>query len=73
MCLLLLVSGVFCPHVADEIIRFIIEGADCLVDRHFGKTLGDLDVEILDPCTLVPNGPGPGKYLCNLCKNYFDG
>jgi hypothetical protein len=38
------VSEVFCPNVADEIIRFIIEGADCLVDRHFGKTLGDLDV-----------------------------
>ena len=36
-------------YTPDEIVRFMIESADHLVYKHFGKTLGDKGVEILDP------------------------
>ncbi len=50
-------------YTPDEIVRFMIEGADYLLDKHFGKTLGDLGVEILDPAT------GTGTFLTELIEH----
>ncbi len=36
-------------YTPNEIVKFIIEGADWLLHKHFGKTLADKNVEILDP------------------------
>ncbi len=47
-------------YTPDEIVRFMIEGADHLVFRHFGLTLGDQGVEILDPVV------GTGTYVTEL-------
>ena len=47
-------------YTPDEIVRFKIEAADTLVFRHFGKTLGDTGVEILDPVV------GTGTYVTEL-------
>jgi predicted helicase len=49
-------------YTPDEIVRFMIEGADHLVDKHFDKTLGDPYVEILDPCT------GTGTFITELIE-----
>ena len=49
-------------YTPDEIVRFMIEGADCLVDKYFGKTLGDPYVEILDPAT------GTGTFITELIE-----
>jgi type I restriction-modification system DNA methylase subunit len=49
-------------YTPDEIVRFMIEGADCLVFKHFGKTLGDKDVQILDPAT------GTGTFITELIE-----
>ena len=38
-------------YTPNEIVRFMIEAADHLCHQHFGKTLGDKGVEILDPAT----------------------
>lgn len=40
----------------------MIEGADWLCDKHFGKRLIDEGVEILDPAT------GTGTYICELIE-----
>lgn len=53
-------------YTPNEIVRFMIEGADWLVDKHFGKRLIDEGVEILDPAT------GTGTYICELIE-YFRG
>ena len=42
----------------------MIEGADWLCHRHFGKTLIDHDVEILDPAT------GTGTFVCELIEHF---
>lgn len=44
----------------------MIEGADWLCDKHFGKRLIDEGVEILDPAT------GTGTYICELIE-FFRG
>jgi predicted helicase len=49
-------------YTPDEIVRFMIEGADHLVDQYFGKTLGDPYVEILDPAT------GTGTFITELIE-----
>ncbi|OGN76487.1 MAG: DNA methyltransferase [Chloroflexi bacterium GWB2_49_20] len=49
-------------YTPDEIVRFMIESADHLVDKHFGKTLGDKGVEILDPAT------GTGTFITELIE-----
>ena len=49
-------------YTPDEIVRFMIESADYLVDKHFGKTLGDKGVEILDPAT------GTGTFITELIE-----
>ena len=47
-------------YTPDEIVRFKIEAVDYLVFKHFGKTLGDQGVEILDPVV------GTGTYVTEL-------
>jgi predicted helicase len=49
-------------YTPNEIVRFMIESADHLVHRHFGKLLSDEGVEILDPCT------GTGTYITELIE-----
>lgn len=49
-------------YTPDEIVRFMIESADHLVYKHFGKTLGDQGVEILDPAT------GTGTFITELIE-----
>ncbi|OCW57210.1 type ISP restriction/modification enzyme [Hoeflea olei] len=53
-------------YTPNEIVRFMIEGADWLTEKHFGKKLIDGDVEILDPAT------GTGTFICELIE-YFRG
>ncbi|WP_413160201.1 N-6 DNA methylase [Capilliphycus salinus ALCB114379] len=49
-------------YTPNEIVRFMIESADYLVHKHFGKLLSDPGVEILDPCT------GTGTYVTELIE-----
>lgn len=53
-------------YTPNEIVRFMIEGADWLCQKHFGKGLIDRNVEILDPAT------GTGTFICELLE-YFRG
>lgn len=53
-------------YTPNEIVRFMIEGADWLCEKHFGKNLIDEHVEILDPAT------GTGTFICELLE-YFRG
>lgn len=49
-------------YTPDEIVRFMVESADALTFKHFGKTLGDQGVEILDPAT------GTGTFITELIE-----
>lgn len=49
-------------YTPNEIVNFIINGADWLLRKHFGKTLADRNVEILDPAT------GTGTFICDLIE-----
>ena len=51
-------------YTPNEVVDFIIRGADFLLERHFGKTLADDNVQILDPAT------GTGTFVTNLI-NYL--
>lgn len=51
-------------YTPNEIVRFMIEGADWLVQKHFGKSLVDEHVEILDPAT------GTGTFICELLEHF---
>lgn len=53
-------------YTPNEIVKFMIEGADWLCEKHFGKNLIDPHVEILDPAT------GTGTFICELL-DYFRG
>jgi predicted helicase len=53
-------------YTPNEIVKFMIEGADWLCQTHFGKNLVDEHVEILDPAT------GTGTFICELLE-YFRG
>lgn len=53
-------------YTPNEIVRFMIEGADWLCHKHFGKNLIDAGVEILDPAT------GTGTFICEML-DYFRG
>ncbi len=53
-------------YTPNEIVRFMIEGADWLCQKHFGRALIDPNVEILDPAT------GTGTFICELLE-YFRG
>ena len=49
-------------YTPNEIVRFMIESADYLVHKHFGKLLADPGVEILDPAT------GTGTFITELIE-----
>lgn len=51
-------------YTPNEIVRFMIESTDYLLENHFGKNLADKDVEILDPAT------GTGTFITDLI-NYI--
>jgi predicted helicase len=51
-------------YAPNEIVRFMIESADWLVEKHFGRSLIDKDVEILDPAT------GTGTFICELLEHF---
>ena len=51
-------------YTPNEVVDFIIRGTDWLLQKHFGKTLADDNVNILDPAT------GTGTFITNLI-NYL--
>ena len=50
-------------YTPNEVVDFIIRGADWLLQKHFGKTLADDNVQILDPAT------GTGTFITNLINH----
>ncbi len=50
-------------YTPNEVVNFIIRGTDWLLQKHFGKTLGDKNVNILDPAT------GTGTFITNLMNH----
>jgi predicted helicase len=51
-------------YTPNEIVRFMIESADWLCEKHFKRNLIDKDVEILDPAT------GTGTFICELLEHF---
>ena len=49
-------------YTTNEIVDFIIRGADFLLQKHFGRSLADDNVQILDPAT------GTGTFVTNLIE-----
>ncbi|HRH49912.1 MAG TPA: N-6 DNA methylase [Panacibacter sp.] len=47
-------------YTPNEIVQFMIRSTDYLLHKHFAKTLGDKNVEILDPAT------GTGTFICDI-------
>ena len=47
-------------YTPNEIVRFMIDSTDYLLQKHFGKMLQDKGVEILDPAT------GTGTFICDI-------
>ena len=50
-------------YTPNEVVDFIIRGADHLLQKHFGKTLADDNVQILDPAS------GTGTFVTNLINH----
>jgi len=50
-------------YTPNEIVKFMIKSTDYLLSKHFGKTLSDKNVEILDPAT------GTGTFICDLIEH----
>src|SRR3990172_5750508 len=51
-------------YTPNEIVRFMVESADWLCEKHFGRNLIDRDVEILDPAV------GTGTFICELLEHF---
>jgi len=51
-------------YTPNEIVRFMVESADWLCEKHFKKNLIDRDVEILDPAT------GTGTFIVELLEHF---
>jgi hypothetical protein len=51
-------------YTPSEIVRFMVESADWLCQRHFGKQLIDREVEILDPAV------GTGTFIAELIEHF---
>lgn len=51
-------------YTPNEIVRFMVESADWLCQKHFGKALIEKGVEILDPAT------GTGTFICELMEHF---
>ena len=47
-------------YTPNEVVDFIIRGTDHLLRKHFGRSLADRNVQILDPAT------GTGTFITNL-------
>ncbi|MEO8713098.1 MAG: N-6 DNA methylase, partial [Parafilimonas sp.] len=47
-------------YTPNEIVKFMIESTNHLLHKHFGKTLSDKNVEILDPAT------GTGTFITDI-------
>ncbi len=50
-------------YTPNEIVKFMIQSTDYLLHKHFGKTLSDKNVEILDPAT------GTGTFICDIIEH----
>jgi hypothetical protein len=50
-------------YTPNEIVQFMVRSTDYLLHKHFGKTLADKNVEILDPAT------GTGTFICEIIEN----
>ncbi len=51
-------------YTPNEIVRFLVENADWLCEKHFGKCLIERNVEILDPAT------GTGTFIVELLEHF---
>jgi predicted helicase len=51
-------------YTPNEIVRFMVESADWLCERHFQRNLIDKDVEILDFAA------GTGTFICELLEHF---
>jgi predicted helicase len=51
-------------YTPNAIVRFMIESADWLCEKHFGRNLIDPQVEILDPAT------GTGTFISELLEHF---
>ncbi|MCL4817928.1 MAG: N-6 DNA methylase [Vicinamibacteria bacterium] len=51
-------------YTPNEVVRFMIESADWLCEKHFGRSLIDPQVQILDPAT------GTGTFICELLEHF---
>ena len=47
-------------YTPNEIVQFMVESTDYLLEKHFGKTLADENVDILDPAT------GTGTFITSI-------
>ncbi|BAQ59695.1 helicase domain protein [Geminocystis sp. NIES-3708] len=47
-------------YTPNEIVKFMVQSTDYLLEKHFNKTLGNKGVEILDPCT------GTGTFITEI-------
>ena len=50
-------------YTPNEVVNFIIRGADHLLQKHFGRSLADDNVQILDPAT------GTGTFITSLVNH----
>lgn len=50
-------------YTPNEIVKFMLESTDYLLDRHFNKSLAAKDVEILDPAT------GTGTFITEIIEH----
>lgn len=50
-------------YTPNEIVQFMIHSTDYLLEKHFGKTLADHGVEILDPAV------GTGTFICDIIEH----
>ncbi len=50
-------------YTPNEIVQFMVQSTNYLLYKHFGKTLADRNVEILDPAT------GTGTFICEIIEN----
>jgi len=50
-------------YTPNEIVRFMIESTDYLLEKHFNRSLADKNVEILDPAT------GTGTFVVELVEH----
>jgi predicted helicase len=51
-------------YTPNEIVRFMVEAADWLCQKNFGKALIDKNVEILDPCA------GTGTFITEIIEHF---